>query len=126
VQILITVKDDSPHGQRLLPWLTNSPAARQATLTPAGEPGQMGAADILGTVSDIAGLTALIFQTGAWWLARSRQPGTTPPGIVIEYNGVRVTLENADADHLNQIITALVNGNQPGGSPAVGGGASGA
>jgi hypothetical protein len=118
VRVLITVQDDDPDGQRLLSWLESGPAARQVKLEPVGRRGEMGAADILGTVADVAGLTALVFQVGGWWLARSRRPGAHPPRVTIERGDVKATIESADPDRLRQIIAALEDGDEPGAETA--------
>jgi hypothetical protein len=111
VQVLITVEGDVD-GQGLMRWLHADPVCKHAELsTMAGEPGQMGAGEIIQAVMDDSiALGGLLVAVGTWWEARRRRPGTPPVQVVIERGGVSMTVTGAAPADIQRIVQSLTRG----------------
>ncbi|MFF3581756.1 effector-associated constant component EACC1 [Streptomyces mirabilis] len=108
MQVLIKVDGDS-EGPGLMAWLHADPVSKQAELSAvAGEPGQMGAGEIIQAVTqDSIALGNLLVAVGTWWDARRRRPGAVPTQVFIERGEIHLTVTSTDPDDIQRIVESL-------------------
>jgi hypothetical protein len=108
MQVLIKV-EGGVDGPGLMPWLHTDPVSKQAELsTVAGEPGQMGAGEIIqAVIEDSTALGSLVVAVATWWDAHRRRPGAPPVQVMIERGGTSMTVTSADPADIQRIVQSF-------------------